>query len=521
MTDPVDDDDQSFIDELREAAIEAEFDTGEQEDTVEEARANVVLRVARMTLGFIVVILGIIALPPAGTGMADHRRRSHDPVARRRVGRPAPALHPEAGARGSRGRQDPPFFAGHHGRDQPGRGRILAVVDVRTMSADDITAHRDAIDTALTTTRSVRRRLDFDRPVPAQVLLDCIDVAEQAPTGAGQSSRRWIIVRDQATKAKLAEAYREAGGSWMMETADRLEGTGHRLERSMTSSAYLAANLERAPALVIPTIIGEHDGSGRPGLFDSVIQSGWSFHIALRARGLGTTWTTMHLGKAAEVAEMLRIPAGVTQIALFPVAYTIGTDFSPASGRYPARSITFFDRYANTIEGDADGPLSMAQSPGVTIDIDIDASAAAVWKLVIDPNLPARFSEEFQAGHWGEIGDPGIGSTIIGTNEHPQIGTWETTSHVTEFEVEQRFAWAVSDPENPGARWRFELDSRGGSSTRLRYELHLGPGPSGLTAAVDANPEQASRIIAGRQREHRGNMERVLRGIKDLAESGS
>ncbi len=120
--------------------------------------------------------------------------------------------------------------------------------------------------------------------------------------------------------------------------------------------------MERLPALVIPTIWGEHDGSGRPGLFDSVIQSAWSFCLALRARGLGTAWTTIILGKRQELVEILGIPDGVTPIVLLPVAWTIGTDFKPAARR-PASQITWFDHWGHTnakpFEGES---LSDAQS---------------------------------------------------------------------------------------------------------------------------------------------------------------
>lgn len=139
----------------------------------------------------------------------------------------------------------------------------------------------DVVDHALTTTRAVRMRLDLEKPVEDQVLLDCIDIAEQAPTGGNMGSRRWMIIRDQATKDRLAELYLAAGGSWVIETAERLDGTNHPNARMMQGAKRLAESIASMPALVIPTIIGRHDGSGRPGLFDSVIQSAWSFMVAL------------------------------------------------------------------------------------------------------------------------------------------------------------------------------------------------------------------------------------------------
>jgi len=229
------------------------------------------------------------------------------------------------------------------------------------------------VDHALTTTRGVRQRLDFDREVDDRIILDCIDVAEQAPTGGNNGSRRWMIIRDQETKDRMAELYLSAGVDWVIETAKRLEGSGHQNERLMTGARHLGENIARTPALVIPTILGRHDGSGRPGLFDSVIQSAWSFMVALRCRGLGTVWTTMFLNEAPAVAELLELPDHVTQICLFPVAYTIGTEFTPTSRRYPAEDIAYFDRYGRT---------KTTSGPGVVDEIDLKAKPDAVLAAI-------------------------------------------------------------------------------------------------------------------------------------------
>jgi nitroreductase len=208
----------------------------------------------------------------------------------------------------------------------------------------------DAVDYVLTTTRSVRRRLDLGRPIEAQVLLDCIDVAEQAPSGGNVASRRWIVVRDPARKRELADLYRRAAGDFIVGERDRLAGTGHPMERTMQSAAHLVEHLADVPAIVIPTIWGRHDGSGRPGLFDSVLQAAWSFCLAARARGLGTAWTTAVFRHEDEVKALLGIPADMTEIVMLPVAHTIGTDFSPVPRR-PAAEITYFDTFGHTLDG--------------------------------------------------------------------------------------------------------------------------------------------------------------------------
>ena len=373
----------------------------------------------------------------------------------------------------------------------------------------------DETDRLLSTTRSVRRRLDLEREVPEELLLDCIDLAEQAPTGGNQTSRRWLIIRDPDTKAALADLYREAGGDWIVENAERIAGTGHRNERTLDSGAHLARNLQHVPAIVLVSIYGEHDCSGRPGLFDSVIQAAWSFCLALRSRGLGSAWTTLHLGAADRVADLLDLPEGVTQIVLLPVAWTIGDDFRPAPRR-PAREITWFDRWGHTTQRPTEGPVVHADGPGVTVEVDVKAPPTDVWPYISDIQLPARFSDEFQGAEW--LSDtPEVGATFLGRNQNENLGDWEVTCHVAGYEENRVFAWNAGDAEDPSAQWRFELISLAGS-TRLRFSMVLGPGPSGLTAVIDAMPDKEAKIIANRQKHQAANMRRTIEGIRDLVE---
>jgi nitroreductase/uncharacterized protein YndB with AHSA1/START domain len=374
----------------------------------------------------------------------------------------------------------------------------------------------EQIDTLLSTTRAVRRRLDLDRDVPDDVLLRCIDLAEQAPSGGNITSRRWLVIRDPDIKAQLAALYREAGGHEIIATAERLRSSGQRRERVVASAAHLAQNLERVPALVLVTIWGTHDGGGRPGLFDSVLQAAWSFCLALRARGLGSAWTTLHLGRAAEVAELLGIPAGVSQVVLLPVAWTIGTDFQPTVRR-PAAAITWFDRWGYTNERPFDGQPRLTAGPGVTVEVDIAAPPARVWELVSDINVPARFSTEFQGAEWVDADGPRLGASFVGRNKR-EDREWQTTSFVVACDPPRMLAWNVSDPERPGAQWRFELEPLG-NGTRLRQHMTIGPGNSGTSRAMEQQPDQARQILARRRDQLRRNMELTTQGIKRLAES--
>jgi len=200
-------------------------------------------------------------------------------------------------------------------------------------------------DELLTTTRAVRKRLDFDKPVEAEVIRDCIEVAMQGPTGGNTQSWHFVVVFDAGKRAALAELYRkgwaiykEANGS-VFDLRDKAAPgtTRDQMVRVARSADYLAQNLEKAPVLVIPCIGGrvEQMGGSSVGVasvYGSILPSAWSYMLAARNRGLGTCWTTVHLMFEQEAAEILGIPyEKVTQVALIPTAYSIGTEFKPAT----------------------------------------------------------------------------------------------------------------------------------------------------------------------------------------------
>lgn len=208
-------------------------------------------------------------------------------------------------------------------------------------------------DLLLSTTRSVRKRLDFERPVERELLLECLRLAVQAPTASNRQTWRWMIVTESGLKAKIADVYREAAIPYLRESqATAADGGGAQDRRVFDSAMYLAENLEKAPAFVIPCIaedLGKLDPLGATVALGSIVQAGWSFQLALRARGLGSTWTTLHLRNAQAVADLLGIPAGVTQVSLIPVAYTKGLDFRPAK-RPPVEEITHWDHWTESFD---------------------------------------------------------------------------------------------------------------------------------------------------------------------------
>jgi nitroreductase len=201
-------------------------------------------------------------------------------------------------------------------------------------------------DKLLSTTRSVRKRLDLDRPVPEAVILDCLRLAVQAPTASNGQTWRWVVVTDPAKRAELSRIYSE-GGREYLESAASSE-LDPQTRRVYESALFLTEILDRVPVHVIPCIQRRVESTGNTrsaALYGSIIPAAWSFMLALRSRGLGSAWTTLHLWREKEAAELLGIPHDeVTQVALLPVAYTVGTDFKPAA-RPPVEGITYWDTW--------------------------------------------------------------------------------------------------------------------------------------------------------------------------------
>ena len=220
-----------------------------------------------------------------------------------------------------------------------------------------------ATDHLLTTTRTVRKRLDLSRPVAPSLILECLRVASQAPTGSNLQRTRWMVVTDPDKRRALGDLYKRAMDPYhaIMEPLAAAAGTN---EKVIGSSRYLAEVMGQAPVLVIPCELGS------PGEFAALLRAGgyphslsdnvsassfygsawpavWSFMLALRSRGLASALTTMHLALERETGELLGIPDTVTQIGLIPVAYYTGETFKPANRR-PAEDVTYWNGWKNT-----------------------------------------------------------------------------------------------------------------------------------------------------------------------------
>jgi nitroreductase len=209
------------------------------------------------------------------------------------------------------------------------------------LSADDV----------LTTTRAVRKRLDLDRPVPREVLLECLQIAVQAPTGSNRQGWQWVFVEDAEKKMVIADRYRATWEGYAKTRLSEFPDDDPRTQQRpgvLSSAQYLADNLHRVPVMLIPLIEGRLDEGpviSQASTWGSILPAVWSFLLALRSRGLGSAWTTLHLPYEKDVAELLGIPYDqYTQAGLFPIAYTKGTDFKPAA-RMPLDDIVHFDTW--------------------------------------------------------------------------------------------------------------------------------------------------------------------------------
>ena len=211
-----------------------------------------------------------------------------------------------------------------------------------------------ATDELLTQTRSVRKRLDLSRPVPRELIAECIEIALQAPTGSNAQGWHFVIVTDAAKRAEIARYYKEtlagymkmqeAGGPRWTAPGDPRKAQEARVRES---AIFLAEHMHEVPVHVIPCVEGRVENAGvmaQASVYGSILPAAWSFMLAARARGLGMAWTTLHLAHEAEISKLLDIPATVTQTALLPVAYFKGKDFKPAT-RLPARELTSWNSW--------------------------------------------------------------------------------------------------------------------------------------------------------------------------------
>ena len=217
-----------------------------------------------------------------------------------------------------------------------------------------MTIDRISTDKLLTTTRSVRKRLDLSRAVEPEVVQECIEIAMQAPTGTNAQNWAFMVVTDAAKRKAIADAYRQGGevmsGSGYPPPLEPGDPREHVMPKVMESAQYLGQVLEQVPVHVIACVKGRVESVpmviAQASTYGSILPAAWSFMLALRARGLGTAWTTIHLFQEQAISELLGIPDDWTQTVLFPVAYYTGDDFKPAH-RLPSDAMTHWDSWGS------------------------------------------------------------------------------------------------------------------------------------------------------------------------------
>jgi nitroreductase len=209
-----------------------------------------------------------------------------------------------------------------------------------------------SIDHLLTTTRSVRKRLDFSRPVPRDVIEKCLEIALQAPTGGNQQNWHFVVVTDAAKRQALADLYRQGWAVYTKLERPPMPEDDPRtsqLMRVVDSAQYLTDHFHEAPVMIVPCVEGrvEHMPQfAQASVYGSILPAVWSLMLALRSRGLGSAWTTIHLMHEKEAAAILGIPDGWTQAALLPVAYYKGEDFKPAK-RLPLERVSSWNTWGS------------------------------------------------------------------------------------------------------------------------------------------------------------------------------
>ena len=205
----------------------------------------------------------------------------------------------------------------------------------------------------LRTTRSVRLRLDFERPIDPAVIEECLEVALQAPTASNSQQWQWVVITDPDKISAVADIYRKSFQVLTDRPPEQRPAYGpddsrtHQSEKVTKSAMYLAAEMHRCPAMLIACINGRIEqlpAMAHAGVYGSILPGAWSFMLAARERGIGMAWTTIHLRHEADVAAVLGIPDDVTQTVLFPMAYFTGEDFKPAP-RVPLSEVVHWNAW--------------------------------------------------------------------------------------------------------------------------------------------------------------------------------
>jgi nitroreductase len=209
------------------------------------------------------------------------------------------------------------------------------------------------VDHALTTTRTVRKRLDLTRPVDSQIIRQCIEIATFAPSGSNRQGWHFVVIDDPEVKRQIGAIYKRSFDLYLasqrgsLAKAPAADPARTQLEKVLDSATYLSEHMGEVPALILVCADGRTENAGpmaQAAFYGSVLPAAWSLMIALNARGIGSAWTTLHLRYESEAAAVLGIPDTVTQAVLIPIGY-LKDGPSGKAARKPAADRTYWNRW--------------------------------------------------------------------------------------------------------------------------------------------------------------------------------
>lgn len=210
-----------------------------------------------------------------------------------------------------------------------------------------------SIDYILETTRSVRKRLDLTRRVDPDVVMKCLEIALQAPSASNSQNWKWVIVTDAEKKVKIGDFYKQSFNDYVASSIKNSPGNNQPSTDQMklaSSATYLAEHMGEVPMMVFACI--PSPGTDRimgASLYGSIMPAAWSLMLALRARGIGAAWTTLHLSYEKEINEILGIPDYMTTAVLLPIAYFTGKTFRKAK-RIPTSELVYWESWGSKKE---------------------------------------------------------------------------------------------------------------------------------------------------------------------------
>ena len=221
-------------------------------------------------------------------------------------------------------------------------------------SAAEALAHLDMpLLDAMMTQRAVRRVLPD--PVDDAVVLKCIELALQAPTGANGQNWEFIVVKDDRIKKKLAKRYRQVWSIYYRAMIKRVAARDESMAKIARAVQWQVDHFTDIPVLVVACLrLGARDGklplvplphAAESGYYGSIYPSVQNLLLAARAMGLGASLITLPLWSVGSARRILKLPHSVTPCCIVPLGWPRGR-YGPTT-RKPVAEVTHLDTYGN------------------------------------------------------------------------------------------------------------------------------------------------------------------------------